>query len=50
LFRPLTKFIMEVFVQLGFLSDRVMTDKKSSSILIYLNKDTVIYTKNIGIH
>jgi hypothetical protein len=37
------------FVQLGFSSDGVMTDKKSSSKLIYQNKDTVIYTESNGV-
>ncbi len=34
---------------LGFSSDRVTTDKKSSSIPIYYNKDTGIYTENNGV-
>jgi hypothetical protein len=31
----LSPFIVSIFVQLGFSSDRVTTDKKSSSILFY---------------
>jgi hypothetical protein len=46
--KTLLKF-ESIFVQLGFPSDRVMPDKKSSSILIYLYKDTEIYAENIGI-
>ncbi len=39
-----------LFVQLGISSDRVMTDKKSSSILIYQNKDTGIHTEDNGVY
>jgi len=39
-----------ILVQLGFSSDKVTTDKKSSSILIYANKDTEIYIENNGIN
>ncbi len=37
-----------IFVQLDFSSTAVVTDKKSSWILIYLNSDTDIYTENDG--
>jgi hypothetical protein len=40
---------LKYFVQLGFSSDGVGTDKKSSSILIYENKGTEIYTENNGV-
>ncbi len=39
-----------ILVQLGFSLDRVTTDKNSSSILIYTNKDTEIYTENNGVN
>jgi hypothetical protein len=38
-----------IFVQLGFSSFRVTTDKKSSTILIYQNEDTNVCTENDGI-
>ncbi len=40
---------VKVFVKLGFSSNGVMTDKKSSTILIYKNRDTNIYTEKVGI-
>jgi hypothetical protein len=36
-------------VQLGFSSNRVMTDKKSSKILIDWNHDTNIYSEKVGV-
>ncbi len=39
------QFCIINFVQLCFSSNGVTTDKKSSSILIYPNKDTGIYTE-----
>ncbi len=36
--------VVPPFMQLGFSSFTVMTDKKSSTILIFENKDTNIYT------
>jgi hypothetical protein len=41
--------MVRVFVQLGISSNGVTTEKKFSSILIYQNKDTYIYTENDGI-
>jgi len=38
-----------IFAQLDFSLDGVTTDKKSSSILIYWNKDSDIYTENDGV-
>ncbi len=40
---------MKVFVKLSFSSNGVMTDKKSSTILIYKNRDTNIYTEKVGV-
>jgi hypothetical protein len=37
------------FVQLGFSSIGVATDKESSSILIYSNKDTEIYAEMMAL-
>jgi len=36
-------------MQLGFSSSGVAIDKKSSSILIYKNKDTDIYTEMMAL-
>jgi hypothetical protein len=38
--------LIHIFVELEFSSTDVTTDKKSSAILIYSNKDKGIYTEN----
>ncbi len=44
------KFVWKYFRAIGFLFFEVMTDKRSSTILIYKNTDTAIYTKNNSIN
>ncbi len=44
------KFEWKYFCAIGFFFFEVMTDKKSSTILIYKNTDTAIYTENNGIN
>jgi len=41
---------IKIFIKLGFSSNRVMTDKKSSTLLIYSNKGGEIYTENENVN